>query len=114
MKAFYQELLKIRSTYKDFISLGDSELIKSDVKFLNTGDKQIVGLIAMEITTTKGKLLVAINATPDKRDLTALKADAGYTLVPEQTEAGKASISYNGDASTISAVQPWSVAVFKK
>lgn len=114
MKAFYQELLKIRSTYKGFISLGDSELIKSDVKFLNTGDKQIVGLIAMEISTTEGKLLVAINATPDKQDLTALKADAGYTLVPVQTEAGKASISYNGDASTISAVQPWSVAVFKK
>ena len=114
MKAFYQELLKIRSTYKDFISLGDSELIKNDVKFLNTGDKQIVGLIAMEISTTNGKLLVAINATPDKQDLTALNADAGYKLVPEQADAKEASISYNGDASTISAVQPWSVAVFKK
>ena len=114
MKAFYQELLKIRSNYKDFISLGDSELIKNDVKFLNTGAKQTVGLIAMEITTTKGKLLVAINATPDKQDLTAHNADAGYTLVPEQTSAGEASISYNGGASTISAVQPWSVAVFKK
>ena len=114
MKAFYQELLKIRSTYKDFISLGDSELIKNDVKFLNTGDKQIVGLIAMEITTTEGKLLVAINATPDKQDLTKLKADAGYTLVPVQTEAGENSISYYSAASTVSAVQPWSVAVFKK
>ncbi|MBQ1907546.1 MAG: hypothetical protein II173_05165, partial [Firmicutes bacterium] len=69
---------------------------------------------AMEITTGDGKLLVAINATPDKQNLTALKADAGYTLVPEQADAKEASISYNGGASTITAVQPWSVAVFKK
>ena len=113
IQKYYQELLKIRSTYKNFISLGDAEKIKNGVKFLNTGKDQTIGLIAMEITTSEGKLLVAINATPDVQNLTSKGADAGYKLVDEQ--AGADSISkYNGAASTVSGVQPWSVAVFKK
>ena len=114
MKKYYQELLSIRKNHKDFISLGSAEAIKNDVKFLNTGKDQTIGLIAMEITVEgKGKLLVAINATPDVQNLTSKGADAGYKLVDEQ--AGADSISkYNGAASTVSGVQPWSVAVFKK
>ena len=113
MKKYYQELLKIRSTYKNFISLGDAEKIKNGVKFLNTGKDQTIGLIAMEITTSEGKLLVAINATPNAQDLTKKGADAGYALVPEQT--GADSIAYNNSKlSTITEVEPWSVAVFKK
>lgn len=114
MKKYYKELLSIRKNHKDFISLGSAEAIKNDVKFLNTGKDQTIGLIAMEITVEgKGKLLVAINATPDVQNLTSKGADAGYKLVDEQ--AGADSISkYNGAASTVSGVQPWSVAVFKK
>lgn len=114
MKKYYQELLSIRKNHKDFISLGSAEAIKNDVKFLNTGKDQTIGLIAMEITVEgKGKLLVAINATPDVQNLTSKGADAGYKLVDEQDGADSIS-KYNGAASTVSGVQPWSVAVFKK
>jgi pullulanase-type alpha-1,6-glucosidase len=114
MHSFYLELLKLRSDYKNYISLGSADLIKSYVSFPDAGKDQTPGMIVMKIVNpqnTAKYLTIVLNASPEAKD--ASKYGVSGTLVKVQADKGTASISYNGKASTIDAVQPWSVAVFE-
>ncbi|MEV5102895.1 pullulanase-type alpha-1,6-glucosidase [Streptomyces massasporeus] len=110
--AAYRDLLRIRSTEKDF-SLGTAERVQSRLSFPLSGEDETPGVITMRL----GDLVVVFNATPQKQEqhVPAL-AGAGYRLHPVQA-AGADSIvkssSYAAESGTF-AVPGRTVAVFTR
>jgi hypothetical protein len=64
MAATYLNMLQERRNSKSMLAMGDAELIKKNVKFLNTGTKQAPGVIAMAAydDASDNGVIVFINA----------------------------------------------------
>ena len=106
----YQKLATIRKN-NDALHLGDAELIKSNVKFLNTGANQTVGLIVMHAKNkSDGKggknVVVMLNANPSEKSL-----DAGVTDLGTEDTGLLYSDSCTVSGTTLTA-KAWSVCVF--
>ncbi|MFF8937297.1 pullulanase-type alpha-1,6-glucosidase [Streptomyces paradoxus] len=110
--AAYRDLLRIRSTEKDF-SLGTAAQVQSRLSFPLSGTDETPGVITMRL----GDLVVVFNATPQRQEqrVPAL-AGAGYRLHAVQA-AGADSIvkssSYVAESGTF-AVPGRTVAVFTR
>ncbi|MFI6853358.1 pullulanase-type alpha-1,6-glucosidase [Streptomyces sp. NPDC050416] len=110
--AAYRDLLRIRTTERDF-SLGTAEQVQSRLSFPLSGKDETPGVITMRL----GDLVVVFNATPERREqrVPAL-AGTGYRLHPVQA-AGADSIvkssSYAAESGTF-AVPGRTVAVFTR
>jgi pullulanase-type alpha-1,6-glucosidase len=94
--AHFQEMLRIRNSSRLF-RLGDAQLVKDKVVFLNTGPNQTPGLIVMCIDDTKGTvdvdrrldaICVLFNATDEsQRFMEATFAGADMRLHPVQARS---------------------------
>jgi pullulanase-type alpha-1,6-glucosidase len=64
MAATYLNMLQERRNSRSLLAMGDAELIKKNVRFLNTGKKQAPGVIAMAAydETNSSGMIVFINA----------------------------------------------------
>ncbi|MFI7136902.1 pullulanase-type alpha-1,6-glucosidase [Streptomyces massasporeus] len=110
--AAYRDLLRIRSTEKDF-SLGTAERVQSRLSFPLSGEDETPGVITMRL----GDLVVVFNATPKKQEqrVPAL-AGAGYRLHPVQATGADSTVkssSYAAESGTF-AVPGRTVAVFTR
>ncbi|MEU0900297.1 pullulanase-type alpha-1,6-glucosidase [Streptomyces massasporeus] len=110
--AAYRDLLRIRSTEKDF-SLGTAERVQSRLSFPLSGEDETPGVITMRL----GDLVVVFNATPEKQEqrVPAL-AGAGYRLHPVQAAGADSTVkssSYVAESGTF-AVPGRTVAVFTR
>ncbi|MEU9223600.1 pullulanase-type alpha-1,6-glucosidase [Streptomyces massasporeus] len=110
--AAYRDLLRIRSTEKDF-SLGTAERVQSRLSFPLSGEDETPGVITMRL----GDLVVIFNATPEKQEqrVQAL-AGAGYRLHPVQAAGADSTVkssSYAAESGTF-AVPGRTVAVFTR
>ncbi|GAB2740905.1 pullulanase-type alpha-1,6-glucosidase [Streptomyces bullii] len=110
--AAYRDLLKIRTTEKDF-SLGTAEQVRSRLSFPLSGKDETPGVITMQL----GDLVVVFNATPERQEQRiAALAGTGYGLHPVQaTGADPVVTSASYEAGTGSfAVPGRTVAVFRQ
>ncbi|MFJ4976301.1 pullulanase-type alpha-1,6-glucosidase [Streptomyces coeruleorubidus] len=110
--AAYRDLLRIRTTERDF-SLGTAERVQSRLSFPLSGKDETPGVITMRL----GDLVVVFNATPERREqrVPAL-AGTGYRLHPVQAEGADLivkSSSYAAESGTF-AVPGRTVAVFTR
>ncbi|MFI6804012.1 pullulanase-type alpha-1,6-glucosidase [Streptomyces luteogriseus] len=110
--AAYRDLLRIRSSEKDF-SLGTAERVQSRLSFPLSGEDETPGVITMRL----GDLVVVFNATPEKQEqrVPAL-AGAGYRLHPVQAAGADSTVkssSYVAESGTF-AVPGRTVAVFTR
>ncbi|MEW2806569.1 pullulanase-type alpha-1,6-glucosidase [Streptomyces massasporeus] len=110
--AAYRDLLRIRSTEKDF-SLGTAERVQSRLSFPLSGEDETPGVITMRL----GDLVVVFNATPEKQEqrVPAL-AGARYRLHPVQAAGADSTVkssSYAAESGTF-AVPGRTVAVFTR
>ncbi|MFP5369670.1 MAG: alpha-1,6-glucosidase domain-containing protein, partial [Actinomycetes bacterium] len=110
--AAYRDLLRIRSTEKDF-SLGTAEQVQSRLSFPLSGKDETPGVITMRL----GDLVVVFNATPQRQEqrVPAL-AGAGYRLHPVQAAGADPTVkssSYAAESGTF-AVPGRTVAVFTR
>ncbi|GGY40022.1 pullulanase-type alpha-1,6-glucosidase [Streptomyces djakartensis] len=108
--AAYRDLLRIRTTEKDF-SLSTAGQVQSRLSFPLSGENETPGVITMRL----GDLVVVFNATPDRREqrVPAL-AGTGYRLHPVQTAGADPTVrssSYAAESGTF-AVPGRTVAVF--
>ncbi|KOU55677.1 sulfonate ABC transporter ATP-binding protein [Streptomyces sp. MMG1533] len=108
--AAYRDLLKIRTTEKDF-SLDTAGQVQSKLSFPLSGKDETPGVITMKL----GALVVVFNATPTTQEqrIGALAGD-GYRLHPVQASGADSivkSASYERESGTF-AVPGRSVAVF--
>ncbi len=114
MAKTYLAMAEIRKDHNLFY-LGDPELIKKHVSFLNVGSKQIPGLIVMKITKPEGyesqdkEILVMLNAAPEARSFNVPDIEGARHVFTGPLYDGACSA---GDGK-ISA-EPWSVCVFVK
>jgi pullulanase len=110
----YLAMAEIRKDHNLFY-LGDPELIKKHVSFLNVGSKQIPGLIVMKITKPEGyesqdkEILVMLNAAPEARSFNVPDIEGARHVFTGPLYDGACSA---GDGK-INA-EPWSVCVFVK
>ncbi|MFJ8050047.1 pullulanase-type alpha-1,6-glucosidase [Streptomyces luteogriseus] len=110
--AAYRDLLRIRSSEKDF-SLGTAERVQSRLSFPLSGEDETPGVITMRL----GDLVVVFNATPEKQEqrVPAL-AGVGYRLHPVQAAGADSTVkssSYAAESGTF-AVPGRTVAVFTR
>ncbi|MFI0503851.1 pullulanase-type alpha-1,6-glucosidase [Streptomyces albogriseolus] len=78
--AAYRDLLRIRTTEKDF-SLGTTARVQSALSFPLSGKEETPGVITMKL----GDLVVVFNATPDRQSQRLTEPGAGtYRLHPVQ------------------------------
>ena len=108
----YKAMATIRKN-NDALHLGDAELIKSNVKFLNTGTSQTKGLIVMHATNKhSGKgakdVVVMLNAIPG-----ATEFDANMSGLSAENTGALFSGACSVDGTKIKAAA-WSVCVFTK
>lgn len=108
----YKEMATIRKN-NDALHLGDAELIKSNVKFLNTGADQKKGLIVMHAANKpSGKgakdVVVMLNAIPG-----ATEFDANMSGLSAANTGALFSGACSVDGTKIKAAA-WSVCVFTK
>ncbi|WP_406042587.1 pullulanase-type alpha-1,6-glucosidase [Succinimonas sp.] len=114
MAKTYLAMTEIRKDHNLFY-LGDPELIKKHVSFLNVGSKQIPGLIVMKITKPEGyesqdkEILVMLNAAPEARSFNVPDIEGARHVFTGPLYDGACSA---GDGK-INA-EPWSVCVFVK
>lgn len=114
MAKTYLAMAEIRKDHNLFY-LGDPELIKKHVSFLNVGSKQIPGLIVMKITKPEGyesqdkEILVMLNAAPEARSFDVPDIEGARHVFTGPLYDGACSA---GDGK-INA-EPWSVCVFVK
>ena len=110
----YKALATIRKDH-NLLYLGDADLIKQNVEFLNVGSKQVPGLIVMKVTKPEGykssdnELYVMINAAPEAREFAAGNVEDASTLDTGALYEDGCGIS-DGKLSAA----PWSVCVFAK
>ena len=110
-------ILSFATIRKDhnLLYLGDAELIKENVKFLNVGSSQVPGLIVMKVTKPEGyqstdnELYVMLNAAPETRDFNAGDVEGASALYTGTLYADACNIT-EGKLSA----GPWSVCVFAK
>ncbi|MFF6954176.1 pullulanase-type alpha-1,6-glucosidase [Streptomyces iakyrus] len=110
--AAYRDLLRIRSTERDF-SLGTATQVQSRLSFPLSGTDETPGVITMRL----GDLVVVFNATPEQQEqrVPAL-AGAGYRLHPVQAAGADSTVksaSYAAESGTF-AVPGRTVAVFTR
>ena len=110
----YKKLATIRKN-NDALHLGDAELIKSNVKFLNTGADQKKGLIVMHATNKpSGKgaedVVVMLNAIPGA---TEFDVDANMSGLSAADTGALFSGACSVDGTKIKAAA-WSVCVFTR
>ncbi|MFF7788794.1 pullulanase-type alpha-1,6-glucosidase [Streptomyces sp. NPDC007991] len=110
--AAYRDLLRIRTTERDF-SLGTTERVQSRLSFPLSGSDETPGVITMRL----GDLVVVFNATPERREqrVPAL-AGTGYRLHPVQAAGADPTVkssSYAAESGTF-AVPGRTVAVFTR
>lgn len=110
--AAYRDLLRIRSTERDF-SLGTAERVQSRLSFPLSGEDETPGVVTMRL----GDLVVVFNATPQRQEqrVPAL-ARAGYRLHPVQAAGADSTVkssSYAAESGTF-AVPGRTVAVFTR
>jgi pullulanase-type alpha-1,6-glucosidase len=110
--AAYRDLLRIRTTERDF-SLGTAGQVQSRLSFPLSGKDETPGVITMRL----GDLVVVFNATPERREqrVPAL-AGTGYRLHPVQAAGADPivkSASYAAESGTF-AVPGRTVAVFTR
>ena len=108
----YKAMATIRKN-NDALHLGDAELIKSNVKFLNTGTTQTKGLIVMHAANKpSGKgakdVVVMLNAIPG-----ATEFDANMSGLSAENTGALFSGACSVDGTKIKAAA-WSVCVFTK
>ncbi|MFB8775305.1 pullulanase-type alpha-1,6-glucosidase [Streptomyces broussonetiae] len=110
--AAYRDLLKIRTTEKDF-SLDTAAQVQSRLSFPLSGTEETPGVITMRL----GDLVVVFNATPDTREQRAGSlAGAGYRLHPVQASGADALVkeaAYEAGTGTFT-VPGRTVAVFTR
>ncbi|MBC7268887.1 MAG: pullulanase-type alpha-1,6-glucosidase, partial [Streptomyces sp.] len=110
--AAYRDLLKIRTTEKDF-SLDTAAQVQSRLSFPLSGTEETPGVITMRL----GDLVVVFNATPDTQEQRAGSlADAGYRLHPVQASGADALVkeaAYEAGTGTFT-VPGRTVAVFTR
>jgi pullulanase-type alpha-1,6-glucosidase len=110
--AAYRDLLRIRSTEKDF-SLGTAEQVQSRLSFPLSGKDETPGVITMRL----GDLVVVFNATPQRQEQrVAALAGTGYRLHPVQAAGADSTVkssSYAAESGTF-AVPGRTVAVFTR
>ncbi|MFG3493802.1 pullulanase-type alpha-1,6-glucosidase [Streptomyces sp. NPDC047928] len=108
--AAYRDLLKIRTTEKDF-SLATADQVQSALSFPLSGKDETPGVITMRL----GDLVVVFNATPERQEQTVTGlAGRGYALHPVQANGADATVkasSYEAASGTFT-VPARSVAVF--
>jgi pullulanase-type alpha-1,6-glucosidase len=110
--AAYRDLLRIRTTERDF-SLGTAERVQSRLSFPLSGKDETPGVITMRL----GDLVVVFNATPERQQqrVPAL-AGTGYRLHPVQAAGADSTVkssSYAAESGTF-AVPGRTVAVFTR
>ena len=110
----YRAFATIRKEH-NLLYLGDAELIKENVKFLNVGSSQVPGLIVMKVTKPEGyqstdnELYVMLNAAPETREFNAGNVEGASALDTGILYADACDIT-DGKLSA----GPWSVCVFAK
>lgn len=114
MAKTYRAFATIRKDH-NLLYLGDAELIKENVKFLNVGSSQVPGLIVMKVTKPEGyqstdnELYVMLNAAPETREFNAGDVEGASALDTGTLYADACNIT-EGKLSA----GPWSVCVFAK
>ena len=114
MAETYRAFATIRKDH-NLLYLGDAELIKKNVKFLNVGASQVPGLIVMKVTKPEGyqstdnELYVMLNAAPETREFNAGNVEGASALDTGSLYANACDIT-DGKLSA----GPWSVCVFAK
>ena len=114
MAGTYRAFATIRKDH-NLLYLGDAELIKKNVKFLNVGSSQVPGLIVMQVTKPEGyqstdnELYVMLNAAPETREFNAGNVEGASALDTGTLYADACNIT-DGKLSA----GPWSVCVFAK
>ncbi|MEU0055420.1 pullulanase-type alpha-1,6-glucosidase [Streptomyces sp. NPDC006334] len=110
--AAYRDLLRIRTTEKDF-SLGTTERVQSRLSFPLSGKDETPGVITMRL----GDLVVVFNATPTTQEQRlAAAAGTGYRLHPVQASGADPTVkssTYEAESGTF-AVPGRTVAVFSR
>ncbi|MFJ8590194.1 pullulanase-type alpha-1,6-glucosidase [Streptomyces sp. NPDC093598] len=110
--AAYRDLLRIRSTEKDF-SLGTAEQVQSRLSFPLSGKDETPGVITMRL----GDLVVVFNATPQRQEQRVpAVAGTAYRLHPVQAAGADSTVkssSYAAESGTF-AVPGRTVAVFTR
>ncbi|MFJ8945723.1 pullulanase-type alpha-1,6-glucosidase [Streptomyces sp. NPDC102395] len=110
--AAYRDLLRIRTTEKDF-SLGTAERVQSRLSFPLSGKDETPGVITMRL----GDLVVVFNATPTTQEQRlAVAAGTGFQLHPVQAAGADPTVkssTYEAESGTF-AVPGRTVAVFSR
>ena len=115
MSDTYNAMLTIRKEHNLFY-LGDAELIKQNVSFLNVGKTQEPGLIVMKVTNPgdtgvagNNMAVVMLNAKPKPTKFTVADLDGAAAL--DTGPLYKDGCAIDGNDIT---AQPWTVCVFAK
>ena len=115
MSDTYNAMLTIRKEH-DLFYLGDAELIKQHVSFLNVGKNQEPGLIVMKVTNPgdtgvvgNNMAVVMLNAKPEATSFTVADVEEAKPL--DTGPLYKDGCSISGKKIT---AQPWTVCVFAK